>query len=419
MTRARQAAAVLASALAVVWGSHARAARPAGAAGRGSEPGAAAPGATVTVPFTLDHNRMIVDVEFVRPDGSMRPARAWVDTGNQFLMLGERLARELGVGIPAAKLEGTQYDIVRVPSTPALRLAGVPLRVEGVAAEVVVGAATMPGVPAEANLPASVLRRGRVVFDYPRRRMTFGPAGSVAPRGVPIPCRVNAETGLLQIAATLDGESVQLGVDNGSAGTWVSEALTGTWLTRHPEWAHAVGAVGSANFFGFGFEAQGVLMRLAEIGLGPLKARSVALLGLPQGLFDWYSKKTAGPVAGFLGANVLAGFRLEVDFPGQMTYWESGPAVGADDLDIVGVTLRPEADGSFTIAGVATRAGKPAVDGLRTGDRLIRVDGVEAGGATMGAVVSALRGRPGARRSLLVERSGRRESVAARVTRFP
>ena len=45
--------------------------------------------------------------------------------------------------------------------------------------------------------------------------------------------------------------------------------------------------------------------------------RDVAVLGLPQGLFDWYSKKSAGAVVGFLGANVIARFRLEVDFPGR------------------------------------------------------------------------------------------------------
>ena len=53
---------------------------------------------SVTVPFFLDHNRMTVEVEFVRPDGVIRPARAWVDAGSEVLMLTAPLAAELGLG---------------------------------------------------------------------------------------------------------------------------------------------------------------------------------------------------------------------------------------------------------------------------------------------------------------------------------
>jgi hypothetical protein len=236
---------------------------------------------------------------------------------------------------------------------------------------------------------------------------------------VAIPCRVNAETGLFQVAATLDGESVQLGVDNGSAGTWVADSLTTAWRSRHPDWPHATGAVGSTNFFGFDFEATGVLMRLPELGLGPLRVSDVGLLGLDQSLFVWYSKKSAGAVVGFIGANVLKGFRLEVDYPNRMTYWEVAPPPDQGDLDIIGLTLRPETNGGFTVAGVATKDGRPAVEGVQPGDTLIRVGALDAAGATMGAVVDALRGKPGETRTLVIERAGKRSTVDAKVMRFP
>jgi C-terminal processing protease CtpA/Prc len=68
---------------------------------------------------------------------------------------------------------------------------------------------------------------------------------------------------------------------------------------------------------------------------------------------------------------------------------------------------------------VAARYGVPAVDGVEVGDRLIQVGQLDTAGATMGAVVAALRGAPGEKRALLVERGGLRFSVEALVTRFP
>jgi hypothetical protein len=416
LERTRSVAGILGTILLLLVAPIAPAAEQVGAAVQGL---GSAKARSVTLPFTMDHNRMIVDVEFVRPDGTIRTASAWVDTGNQFVIVSQTLARDLGLDLSGLKEAQTQHSVESASPAPPMRLAGMPLDVGGIKVLVHPGAQVRPGVSAEANLPASALRHDHVVFDYPARRMTVARPGALKPRGVPIPCRVNAQTGLLQVAAALDGESVQLGVDNGSAGTWVSDTLTGAWQKRHPDWPHATGAVGSANFFGFPFEAKGVLMRLPELGLGPLRVREVGLLGLDQELFDWYSKKTAGQVVGFIGANVLKGFRLEIDYPNEMTYWEAGPAADAGDFDIVGLTLRPEGNGTFTVAGVATKEGKPTVDVVQPGDTLIRVDTLEAAGAKMGAVVNALRGNPGATRTLVIEREGKRLTVEAKVMRLP
>lgn len=373
----------------------------------------------VTVPVTLDHNRMIVEVEFLRPDGSPRVVRAWVDTGNQDLILAEPLARDLGLDLSLLKAAEAGHSVALTTPAAGMRIGGMALDVAGVATRVRQGPHVMPGVPAEANLPASILRHYRVVLDYPARKLTVAMAGTQRPRGAAVPCRVNATTGLFMIAARINGETVQLGVDNGSAGTWVSESLTAAWQSRHPDWPHAVGALGSANFFGFPFEAAGVLMRLPGIGIGPLLARNVTVLGVDQGMFDWYSRKSAGAVAGFVGANVLREFRVEIDYPAATTYWERGTSPTSPDLDVVGLTLRPEDDGRFIVAGVASRNGSSTVEGVEPGDTLLRVDALATTNATMGAVVGALRGRPGTTHTLVIERAGKQLTVSASVTRFP
>jgi C-terminal processing protease CtpA/Prc len=51
------------------------------------------------------------------------------------------------------------------------------------------------------------------------------------------------------------------------------------------------------------------------------------------------------------------------------------------------------------------------------GDILVRVDEVNATGATMGTVVDALRGKPGDKKMLVIERNGKEILVEARVER--
>src|SRR6266496_1927471 len=48
---------------------------------------------SATVPVTLDHNRIIIDVSLPLPDGTQKRVRAWVDNGNTDVWLSERVAK--------------------------------------------------------------------------------------------------------------------------------------------------------------------------------------------------------------------------------------------------------------------------------------------------------------------------------------
>ncbi len=370
-----------------------------------------------SMPFTLDHNRMLVEVEFVRPDHSLRKATAWVDTGSEYLTLAETLSRELGLEISA--LDGEENEVQLNSPAPAMHLQGMPLHVDGVKTRVHKGACVRPGVAAEANLPARILAHHHVIFDYPHQRLIVARPGILKPKGTAIPCRINPATGLFLINVSVDGDTLHWGLDNGSAGTWVADTLTTLWQRRHPNWPTAIGAAGSANFFGFPFETRGVLMRLPVLEIGGASIKEVALLGLDKSLFDWYSKKSAGPVLGFIGANVLKNFRLEIDFPNQMTYWEKAPVDETQDLDLVGLTLRPEADNSLSVISIVTQNGKQVVNGILPGDRLLRIDKRDVSAERMGAAIQALRGSPGSLRNLVVERNRKKITVAAKVMHLP
>ena len=102
-----------------------------------------------------------------------------------------------------------------------------------------------------------------------------------------------------------------------------------------------------------------------------------------------------------------------------MTWWQPGPLPAARDLDIVGLTLRAESDGSFTVAGVVSRDGRPLVPGVQPGDKLLRVDALDAANAPMGTVIDALRGKPGAVRILVLEREGKKTHHPGGGVRLP
>src|SRR5271166_522344 len=54
---------------------------------------------TVTVPITLDHNRVIIDVYVPLPDGSTKRIRGWVDNGDPELSISQRVAKMMALDI--------------------------------------------------------------------------------------------------------------------------------------------------------------------------------------------------------------------------------------------------------------------------------------------------------------------------------
>jgi hypothetical protein len=374
--------------------------------------------ASTTVPMVLDHCRMTVEVEFQQADNSVHKARAWVDSGGTNVIVSEVLARELGVDLSAMPAGGGHSFDTKSP-VPTMRLGGIALETEGMTVSVFPGRFARPGVQAACVLPARALRRLHLVFDYPGKTLIVARPGVLKPAGTPVPIKLNPDTGLVLVEAEIEGEKVALGLDTGSAGTWVSDKLTAGWTARHPDWPTATGAAGSTNFFGFSFETQGTLLRLPGLRIGAVLVTETAVLGLDQSLFDWYSQKSAGRVAGFLGADLLSRFRLEIDFSSEMSWWQAGPPRSRRDLDIVGLTLQPQPDGAFIVAGMVSRHGQPTVPGVDAGDRLLGVDSLEATNAPMGIMIDALRGEPGATRLLKFERAGKTFTVPATILRLP
>jgi hypothetical protein len=171
-----------------------------------------------------------------------------------------------------------------------------------------------------------------------------------------------------------------------------------------------------------GIETAGVLVRIPEIKLGTLLVEDVGSLAISpddQGhdFMDWYSAKNAVPVIGWLGGNVLRHFRITIDYPRQISYWEPQSALDPHDLDFVGLTLIFR-HGEYFVGGIATRNGRPTVTGPQVGDKVIQIDGLQTHGASREAIFAAMHGKAGEIRSLVLEREGSRVQVQTVVTAF-
>lgn len=377
----------------------------------------------ITVPFFLDHNRMLVDAEIQGNDGNWRMARLWVDTGNPDFFLSPALAHGLGINQPS--VENRTGD--SVPHSPNVRIGGMTLDFRGVALNVVAEPFWLfSAMHNDANLPSTVLKRYQVVFDYPKRELAIAMPGSLQHRGDRSPADVNNRTGIVQIDAVIDGDSSSFALDNGASFSFVSGELLERLSKKHPNWPRITGTAGCANMWGWWppDEQTMTVMRLPEIRWGSALLNEVALVGVPAvalggpSLGAWYSEKTAHPVAGFLGPNAFKCFRVEIDYANHAVYFEKGPDYDPHDLDVVGVVLRPEADSSYSIIGVSKIDGKPVVGGIQPGDKLIQVDGLTTAGVTMGRVVDALRGKPGEIRTLILKRNGKRLEIKTEVKRL-
>ena len=185
-----------------------------------------------------------------------------------------------------------------------------------------------------------------------------------------------------------------------------------------------------------GAEARATILRLPEVKIGKLRLRQIGAIGITPAappfppapgernvegnFFDWYSKKAPERVDGWLGGNVLKAFRLTIDFSSGMTYWQQEVDLDPYDLDQVGITLetRDNVKGYFIAAIATTMNGKPAVQNVGVGDKLLQVDGVVLSNATRGAIFAALHGKPGTTRTLLLERDGRQIRVPVLTNAF-
>lgn len=374
---------------------------------------------SATVPITLDHNRIIIDVYFPMPDGSKTRVRGWVDNGNPDLWITEKLAKKLGLqesGEPKPALDGQE----RTAQAPGeMQVGGMTLSLAAIKdAHAVNRDSIGPGLSAEINLPSKLLRNYEIIVDYPNRELTIGVPGSAHFQGTPAKVILHSEDGLIQIPGEITGEKQNFGLDVGVTVSLISSDAISKWQKTNPAWRHMIGAVGPANLWGWEDEPKWELLRIPRIQYGGTTLTQVIVAGLPSPIMEYIAKRAGVPTLGLIGANALLNYRVGIDYAHSTVYFQQVSKFNLPDMDVIGLILRPESDGRYSVLGVADYEGRPSVPEVQKGDILLTVQGGRATGATMGQVWSLLSGSPGDTRTLVFEREGKQFTVMAPVRRF-
>ena len=373
----------------------------------------------VTVPITLDHNRTIIDVYLPLPDGSTKRVRGWVDNGNPELEITDALAQKLGLQFKG-EANVKPGDERPVDAPRSLQIGGMTIPFDQIKeAKAIVGRESIaPGSSAEINIPSTILRNYDVVFDYPNRQFTIGPPGTISFQGTATKAQINPQNGLIQLASKIDGADYTISFDAGSSTSLLSAELLEKWLKAHLSWPHLTCAIGSANMWGAEDETKRLLLRIPSLTFGEVTLKNVAVASFPEKNMKWYQDRAGVRTIGLIGANAFVDSRFGIDYAHNTLYIQRTQTKSAPDMDVVGLTLRPEPDEKYTVIGIVDYNGKPAVADVKSGDTLVGVAGAPATGATMGQVWSLLGGAPGRTRTLTLERDGKRFSVNATVRRF-
>jgi len=382
----------------------------------------AAGSTSVTVPATIDHNRVVIRAEVRLPDGSAEAVGAWVDNGNPDLYMSRRLATALGLAVKCGDQECTApppSEIViggmSIPLT-SIKEVKIPLR------PVSESAVLALGLKAEINLPSSILKKYDVLIDFVDHKFSIEAPGSLHFRGSSAKVMVNADNGLIQVPSRIENKKYNLALDVGSCISFLDGDLFDKLGTAHKEWPRMTGAVGSANRWGAPEESKWNVMRVGRVEYGPLFLTDVDMVALPKPVMDFFEKRAGTQTVGLVGANMLQNYRVGFDYAHATVYFEIGRTFRFPDFDVIGLTLRPEADGRFTILGVPDLGETTSVPvgdhGVQAGDQLVAINDLPVGGLTMGQVWSMLGGTPGQERKLTIARSGRQFVVPAKVQHF-
>ncbi len=290
---------------------------------------------------------------------------------------------------------------------PAVTVGGAPLDVSACFARMSNGDLIAEGFPADAFIPAHVLARHDIVFDYPRHR--FAVDQGVEPRGTRVPVVSYPRPGWPAVTVTIAEEPVSLLLDTGASCCMFSERLVERLATRIT--SRARGAFGLANMSGGSWEADVETIRVPDLVWGDVHFPSVVAVSRPAGNFErMMSSGTPVPVEGAIAGNVLRHLRVDWRASHQCAWIQPSEPLIPERLVQVPVVLQA-AQGRLTVVA----AGERAERNVRPGDALLAVDGVSVSAHRFGEAVQLLGGADGQTLSLLIDRGGKRTVCEAPV----
>ncbi|MGA8429576.1 MAG: hypothetical protein WB729_07120 [Candidatus Sulfotelmatobacter sp.] len=373
--------------------------------------------APITVPMAVDHNQPLIDVVIPRSDGSTTQVKALIDNASPDLWMSRRVAEALGskIDCDAQICAGTLTS-----QGPAVYVGEmkIPLWLTSKIKIPAGDAKIFPGTNIEITLPSTLLQNYDVLIDFPDRRFTLGQPGTIHFAGASSKVQIDRIDGAIQVPSKIENKKYYFILDVAAPISALSATLFEQLSAAHPDWPHMTGAVGPANPGFADAETKLKVIRVNRVQFGSLFLIDLPAKEASDGQSSKFKNISGAEIAGRLGADVLLNYRVGIDYAHSVLYFDIGRMSQFPEFDVIGLTLRPENSGGFTVIGIAEFEGKSSVPDVNIGDRLTAVDEIPVANSTMGQVWSMLGGSPGQERKLTIQRSGKDITVPGTVRHF-
>ena len=356
------------------------------------------------LPFELIDNRVFVDVRL----NGRGPFHFIFDTGSGGFTVFRNVAGRLGVHVEdAGEGSGVGAQTVRVGRTKIATMQVGDLRFSDVAFDVlpvsdsdqVFGTKPVDGIFGE-----DVFERVVVKHDYVHKLLTFTlpSAYDYKGSGTVVPFTLPAQIPVVDGA--LDGVPGKFGIDTGARSSLL---LYGPFVA-HNDLAQKYDAkLEGVTGWGIGGPVRSLLARAKELTFGNVAVHDLVIRLSTQktGL------TTSSAMAGLIGPDVLSQFDVTFDYSRSQMIFEKNVNFGRrDSYDRAGVWMG-QAGKHFSAVDVI--AGGPAfAAGVKTGDIILAIDGIDTGKLILPDVRERIRREaPGSTVTLLLESQGK-ERVA-------
>ena len=361
---------------------------------------------SATTPLYLEHERPWIDLEVEGRDEKRHRMRFMVDTGGGAILLTESMAEELGIVLTGNNLTEEWGMSLEPVAPPAFFLGN--MRIDARTDAFVLRQKHSEHL--HSSVPAMISGRAlagyRLTFDIPHQRFTISDLGNAWASGEMLLSPVHPRTGFARVEIEVAGEHYGMLLDTGAGCTMVSPRIFDHWSQEHPEWPQIRGAFGSANKGRRDLDEGARMMRIPQFSLGFSQLEGICIVARQGGnrLEEFSEQVLTGPAIGALGGNVLKHFCYEINYTTGVSHLRQQSQSDQQDLDMVGLSLCPGGDNGWAILAIAESNDPRLLTAVQVGDTLLEVDNQPVAGRPLEQVIDALRGWPGDRRILLLER---------------
>ncbi len=234
-------------------------------------------------------------------------------------------------------------------------------------------------------LGGTVFDRMVVKQDYVHRTLTFLPPGQFAYAGSGTVLAVERPQQIPLVHGTLDGVAGVFALDTGARSALL---LFGPFCDRNQLATKYHATLEGVTGWGVGGPVRSLLARAHELVVGGARVLDPVIRLSTQKA----GMTTSSDLAGLIGPDVLSQFDVTIDYARNRVILEPNADYGRRDAyDRAGVWMGQEGD-HFTAVDVI--AGGPADQaGVKTGDAILAIDGVNTRGLDLPAVREGMRRR--------------------------